>query len=183
MDPTILTALITAGAGIVSAIIGARALIQKEKNKNKELSGEITELHSSGIRIPMLTKEKYGVDIVVPEEYTKVGNGFSVDGIYKELPAGHHIWTSTFRTNPEGDIVEYWPQGEAKAGNGKWHGKISNLGGQPGETKQFLVLVVGHDGNVLFKHFGKAGSMTGQWIGISMLTSDTVPCLKWSVKI
>ena len=183
MDPSIVTALITAGAGIISAIIGARAIIQKEKKKNKELSGKISELYSNGIRIPMLTPQQYGIDIVVPTEYTKAGHTFNVDGIYKALPDGHHIWTSTFRVDQEGDIVEYWPQGEAKAKNGKWHGKISNIGGQSGETKQFLVLVVGNDGNVLFKHFGKVGSMTGNWTGISKLTSDTVRCLNWSIKI
>lgn len=183
MDPTIVATIITAGATVLAALIGARALIKTEKGKNKELSGEINELRKSGYRVPTLTPEQYGVDIVTPAEYTQAGNAFEVSGVYKVLPEGQHIWTSTFAVDSEGKIAEYWPQGEAKANNGKWYGHIHNLSGESGEMKEFLVLVVGHDGDALFKHYARVGFMTGNWPSISILTSDAVLCKKWSIKI
>lgn len=182
MDSTVLTALIGAIATIASALIGAQAVKQKEK-KNKELSEEINQLRINGYRVPMLTPEEYGIDIVTPAEYAKTGNSFPVSGTYKALLEGQHIWTSTFRVDEEGNIAEYWPQGAAKAANGKWYGQVYNISGQGGETKEFLALVVGRDGDALFRHYGKVGGITGNWTGISILTSDIVLCRKGTVKI
>ena len=182
MDPTIVTALIGALATLVSALIGVRTATQKEK-RNRELSDEIVDLRSSGYRVPMLTPEQYGIDVVAPAEYAKAGNSFAVSGTYKALPESQHIWTSAFRVDEDGNISDYWPQGEARATNGKWYGHIHNISGEPGETKEFLVLVVGRDGDALFRHYGRVGAMTGNWPSIHILTSDVVVCKKWSFKI
>ena len=182
MDSTIVVALIGALATITSAFIGAQVVRQREK-KNKVLVNEVEQLRTSGYRVPILTPEEYGIDIVTPAEYAKTSNSFEVNGTYKKLPEGQRIWTSTFKVDKDGNIAEYWPQGAARITNGKWYGHVHNLGGNDGETKEFLVLVVGRDGDALFRHYGKVGAMTGNWTSVSILTSDVVLCRKGAVQI
>lgn len=185
MDPsiaTVITAIIGAGATVISALIGAQA-VKKREEKNNSLTEELNQLRSSGYRLPMLKPKEYGIDIVTPREYAKTGNSFEVNGTYKTLPEGQCIWTSTFKLDEDGRYAEYWPQSAAKIENGKWYGHVHNLGGQAGEKKEFLILVVGRDGDALFRHYGKVGMITGSWSSISILTSDIVLCEKRVIEI
>jgi hypothetical protein len=114
IDPTIVGALIGGISTIVSALIGYLAVRQREQ-KNKALTAEVEKLRAKSHRVPMLTPEEYGIDIVAPAEYAKKGNSFAVSGTYESLPPDQRIWLSTFRVGEDGNIAEYWPQGAAQA--------------------------------------------------------------------
>jgi hypothetical protein len=119
---------------------------------------------------------QYGIAIVTPVAYAQTGNSFAVSGTYKALPESQHIWISTFNMDLDGNIAEYWPQSEAKATNGKWYGQVYNVGGAKGETREFLVFVVGSEGRALFNYYVRTGTTTNNWTSIRNLTSDVVLC-------
>lgn len=183
MDPTIITALIGAFATIAAAAIGVLSTRSKEKT-NADLKKEITRLQKVAICQPMLSPEDYGITIEIPKEYASVGQIFNVSGTYKNLPDGHVIWIATFGSHKSTNNQmrrHYWPQEPAtttfSTEGKKWNCKVQDIGGKtPGETKEFLVLVAGPDGQALFKYFKKAGSETEKWIPITYLTSDVVEC-------
>lgn len=168
MEATIIIAIIGAIATIAAAFITARA---------KDISYAETIRVQKSSYSPMLSPSKYDIEIVNPAEYDQVDIGFPVSGTYKNLPEGHQIWVSTFRisTDDKGNkIKHYWPQEKAVAQNGKWYSKVNNIGGHPGESKEFLVLVVGNAGQALFKYFKETGSENKNWPAIKELTSDVV---------
>jgi hypothetical protein len=109
MDSTIMVAFIGAFATILAALIGAQTVREKER-KNQSLSTEIDHLRQSGYRIPVLSSEEYGINIVAPADYASVSNSFEVSGTYRVLLPGQRIWLSTFKIDNEGNIAEYWPQ-------------------------------------------------------------------------
>jgi len=180
MEITIITAIIGAVATILAAIITART---KDKASAK-LESEIIRLRKQPASSSMLSAREYGIKIVSPAEYDNVGRKFDVSGTVDNLPEGSVIWTSTFEVyrDSEGKAKKrYWPQEPAiikdSTDGKKWYSKIRNIGdGNVNETKEFLVLVVGHDGHIFFKYFEDAGKQRNYWHGITELTSDVVEC-------
>jgi hypothetical protein len=166
MEATIITAIIGAIATIAAAYITART-------KDRSYADRLRQNLSS----PMLSPSEYGIKIVTPADYERVDTGFSVSGTYENLPEGHHIWVSTFgvATDSKGNkFKHYWPQEKATTENGKWYSKVYNIGGPPGESKEFMVLVVGKEGQALIKYFKDAGNENQKWPPIKKLTSDIV---------
>jgi hypothetical protein len=164
MESTIIVAIIGSIATIAAALITARA---------KDMSYAETIRLQKFSHSQMLPPSKYGIDIVTPAEYEQVDSAFEVSGTYKNLPEGHQIWVSTFRISGN-KVKHYWPQEKATTKNGKWYSKVNNIGGHPGESKEFLVLVVGNEGQTLFKYFKETGSENKNWPAIKELTSDVV---------
>lgn len=182
MDPTITVAIIGLASTLISALIGLVEVRRRDKT-NEILSSELERLRQIGYRITMLSPEDYGIRIVTPSDRSTVGNSTSVSGTYRNLPPGQKIWVSTFSLDGDGNLQDYWPQSEAKPSNGNWHGEIYHFGGQSGDTKEFLVMVVGPDCEALFGFFKRAGERSGHWAGISTLTSDVALCARGIVKI
>ena len=132
------------------------------------------------------TSSTFGVTIVTPEDYDRVDRAFPVSGTYKNLPEGYHLWVSTFGIiydNAGKKIKHYWPQEKATTENGKWHSRVYNIGGVSGESKEFLVLAVGKEGQALIKHFKDVGNETQQWPPIKKLTSDIIECAIGKIKL
>ncbi len=170
MEPTIITAIIGAIATITAAYIAVRSDGIRQRNKSAN----------------MLSPSKYGIKIVTPADYDWVDSAFLVNGTYENLPKNHHIWVSTFGivSDSKGNKTKhYWAQEKATTENGKWYSRVYNIGGVSGETKEFLVLVVGKEGQALIKHFKDAGNETQQWYPIKELTSDIIECAIGKVKL
>jgi hypothetical protein len=168
MEPTIIVAIIGAISSTAAALITARA-------KDIHFT-EILRLQKS-TNSKMLHPSKYGVEIVTPAEYEKVGIAFVVSGTYKNLPEEFQIWVSTFSVsidNKGTKSTKYWPQEKANTENGKWYCKVNDIGGKPGESKEFLVLVVGPEGQTLFNYFKEAGTEKKIWPAIQNITSDVL---------
>ena len=164
MESTIIVAIIGAIATVSAALITAWA-----KDMNFAETLKLQKFPHS----PMLPASKYGIDIVTPAEYEQVDLAFEVSGTYKNLPEGHQIWVSTFRVSGN-KVKHYWPQEKATTKNGKWYSKVYNISGQSGESKEFLVLVIGSEGQALFRYFKETGSENKNWPAIKELTSDVV---------
>ncbi len=173
MDSTIIVALIGAVTTIITAVIGTLATRSKDK-KIKYLQNSVSQT---------LLPDEFGIEISKPTEYEIVGNSFEVQGRYENLPEPFTIWLITFRVGEDGIIEEYWPQSQAKTSGGKWSGHVYYIGGNPGEIKEFWVLVVGKDGQTLFQYYQLVGEITGSWPGIPKMTTDTILCKKGLVRI
>lgn len=176
MDSTIITAIIGAIATITAAYITARL-------KDKTISDFKNQQRSS---TNMLSPSEYGVQIVTPSDYDYVEKFFQVSGTYANLPDGHQLWVSTFgiATDSKGNKVKhYWPQEKATTENGKWYSKVYNIGGESGESKEFLVLAVGKDGQALIKYFKDASNESQKWTPIKKVTGDIVECAIGKVKL
>ncbi len=184
MDVDIITAIIGAigviVGGIGGALIGARA----NNKTNSELQQELTKLRKSARVLPMLTREEYGIKIVSPAEYANVGTSFEASGTYENLPDGHVIYLSTFGIYEDKQgrkRKRYWPQSAARTTHDsdgkKWYCSMNNIG-QDNESmqKEYLVLVVGREGQALFKYFLDAGWENKSWPAVTQLTSDVVEC-------
>ena len=157
------------------------------KKEIEELETELSEpikLRETQFYSQMLSCEEYGIKIKTPTDYENVGRSFRISGTYKTLPEGHVIWISTFGIYEDGDGEKkkrYWPQEQAKttytAEGRRWRSKVNDIGGSyTGEIKEYLVLVVGVEGQALFKYFKDAGAENKQYPAIIQLTSDIVEC-------
>lgn len=187
MDAAIWVAIISFIVGpIVGYLLKRRELIDA-KNTNTQLRAELANVKKALSLPPMLSHEEYGIEIDVPVEYANVGQSFRVTGTYKDLPEGQVIWVSTFGVFEVDEHSDgrkkkrYWPQEPATltftAEGKKWHSLVHNIGGgTSAEAKEFLVLVVGIEGQALFKYYQDAGASNKQWTPIGQLTTDVVEC-------
>lgn len=176
---TIVTAIIGAITTITSTYITARI-----KNKtNAGLKKEVIQLRKHS---PTLLPEEYGITIVTPADYEIVKNDFLVSGTYKKLPEGQEIWIASFEVlkDEQGKIEKYyWPQEKSTLNNGKWYSQVYHIGGNSGETKEFVALSVGQEGQALFRYFKEAGNKNEKWPPIKQLTSDIVKCAYGKIKL
>ena len=184
MDPTVWAAIIAFIVGpAIGYLIRRRELIDA-RNTNAQLSNELAKAKKA-VSLPlMLEREAYGILIERPAEYGNVTETFTVSGTFQSLPEGQEIWTSTFdiHRDKDGRIQKrYWPQERATisitSDGKKWVSLVHNIGGRTqGEAKEFLVLVVGIEGQSLFQYFKEAGTYNRSWPAINQLTTDVVLC-------
>lgn len=175
----------------IAEIDKLKAETAKTKAEEEKIRAELQPLRDELSRVkkksafpPMLSCEEYGIEIKKPSEYENIGQSFRISGTYKNLPEGQTIWTATFGIYDDGKgnkRKRYWPQEQAATAftaNGKeWYCAVNHIGGgNNAEPKEFLILVVGVEGQALFHYFKTAGGFTKQWLPITQLTTDIVEC-------
>ena len=179
------TTIITAIIGAITTITSTYITVRIKDKTNSGLAEEVTRLKKNGFISPILSPKEYGITIVTPVDYENLDSAFSVNGTYTSLPEGQHIWVASFEMikDHEGHIKRcYWPQEKVTADNGKWYGKVNDIGGKPGETKEFVVLIVGREGQRLFKYFKEAGKINDKYPAINELTTDIAECAFGKIK-
>lgn len=157
---------------------------EKIRSELQPLREELRRVRNSASIPPMLSIDEYDLRIIKPIQYENVGQSFRVIGTYQTLPEGQTIWTATFDIFEDGQgrkRKRYWPQEQATiefTSTGKeWHCVINNIGGgDEVDSREYIVLVVGVEGQALFNYFKKVGSFTHQWLPIVHLTTDVVEC-------
>jgi hypothetical protein len=165
------------GMGVILVIAGLLLLSRENEPRNR--------LGAKERKIQVLSCSKYGLNIVSPAEYDEVRNSFQVSGtLDRDLPDRFTIWTSTFEIYEDGKNrrKKYWPQEPARLVGHRWYSQINHIGGNTGQQKEFLVLLVGPEGQALFRYF-KAVGHEGFWPPIDQLTSDVIECATGKVRI
>jgi hypothetical protein len=183
---TVITALIGAVATILAAIVTARA---KDRTVSA-LERELTRIRQGQANPIMLTPTEYGIEITDPPDYSPTGHAFVVRGTYEQLPEGHAIWLAAFAVDQDEKgrrRTLYWPQTAATTAQllqrRTWQARMNYLDGRDGAVLEYLVLVVGPNGQALFAHYDNVGWQHRVWPAIARLTDDIVECAIGKVRL
>jgi hypothetical protein len=184
----VLAAAVTGILGVVAAITAAIITARAKDKSVSELASELAVLRASSTSLDV---QDFHVRVTDPLPYSdQRSQDFPVGGTFGYVPAGYEIWVATqgvHRDDHGNWAKHYWPQQPAArlsytSGGKLWTACINTIGGKHDQQRiEFAVLMVGPDGQVLFRHFVKVGMETQQWPAISQLTSDTVECASGSV--